>query len=65
MLLQARRGGVGEKRNWEAQEESQSAESSDSRYRSYASTRSFFEPEVGIDIEVEALQVKFLFKTLI
>jgi hypothetical protein len=34
-------------RNWEGQEESQSAESSDSRYRSYASARSFFEPEVG------------------
>jgi hypothetical protein len=41
-------------RNWEAQESPQSAESSDSQYRSYASVRSFFEPEVGVDIEGEA-----------
>jgi hypothetical protein len=75
-------------RNWEAYEESQSAESSDSRYCSYPCAQSFFEPEVGVDIKgealtnilrakldriakryppdprVEALQAKFLFKSL-
>lgn len=42
-------------RNWEAKEESQSAEPAEIQYRSYASARSFFEPGVGADVEGEAL----------
>ena len=42
-------------RNWETREESQSGESSNSQNCSYAHELSLLEPEVGTDMEGEAL----------